>query len=95
MYLNQLLTYRLEFAKDSATIPPNLKNELNMGLKRMNAMKNGLMVMVGSEMWDKVKSDISADRLHDLSILLDIVGPMENIGELVEVLKETPKVIVN
>lgn len=38
--------------------------------------------------WDKVNSDLTDDRLHDLALHIDFIAPIRNIAEITEVLKE-------
>jgi len=61
---------------------------MNNSINGATAFKNALMVRSHNIKWDKVNSDLTDDRLHDLALHIDFISPIRNIAEITEVLKE-------
>jgi hypothetical protein len=46
---------------------------------------------LSTETWDAIYGDITADRLHDLGLLMDVVADAENLEEITEEIKRIKK----
>ena len=88
LYLQEILRYSQEAIKSNPVTPSWFKTHMNNSINGATAFKNALMVRSPNIKWDKVNSDLTDDRLHDLALHIDFIAPIRNIAEITEVLKE-------
>jgi hypothetical protein len=87
LYLQEILQYSQEAIKSNPLTPSWFKTHINNSINGATAFKNSLMVRSPNIKWDKVNSDLTDDRLHDLALHIDFIAPIRNIAEITEVLQ--------
>jgi len=87
--LMQLVQYRIEGIKTNPLVPSLIKNDLNTVLNAHNRFIRTVAGYDKSGTWLKIKAEMTSEKVHDLSLLIDESMNVENLGEVVEVIKSS------
>ena len=88
LYVQQLLQYSLESIKDNPICPAFIKMDANNILSSMKRLKSDMSDKGKGASWQAITEDVSSDRIHDISLLLDTVRYITNINDIITTIQE-------
>ncbi len=94
LYIAQIFKYELEWLKGCDLTPSFMKQDINGINNSIGRMLSDMMCKSTIETWEKVKSELNKDELHDISLLLDAIMGVANVAEITEIINEAKKELV-
>lgn len=88
LYVATILKYNLEWLKRDELCPSHVKVDISNIENSLRRMMSNIRDRSGPQTWEIVKNDLGGDQLHDISLLLDAVANVENVGEITKVINE-------
>ena len=89
LYLNQIQIETAKHLKSLSFLPASHKNCLNSIEKAANAYNRLLLQVSDKEEYrNEIKEELSGENIKDLSLLMDEFAEMENLCEVLMVVKE-------
>jgi hypothetical protein len=86
--LMQLLKYRADAIRTNPLMPSNMKHDLNTVLSAQGRFINTVHNHgVKTNLWAKIRADMTSEMVHDLSLLIDESMNIENLGDIVQMIK--------
>ncbi len=86
LYLSKLFLYNLDWMKSSELCPTYMKGDISNITNSIHRLLNDMMCK-DPQRWEKVKIDLSKDKLYDLLLLIDCMADIDNIAEITEVIQ--------
>jgi hypothetical protein len=95
LFLNQILEYYYDGILSNRVVPENIKAELRVRKNGIKRLHNVLKSDASDDIWNRIKSDYTADRIHDLSLLINEVQDVVNIEAITNLARITKESQVN
>lgn len=89
LYLSQIYMYSLDWMKAGELCPSYLKNDIQNIQNSIKRMLNDMMCKSTPEMWERVSMELKKEELHDISLLIDSMYDVTNVGDIVKVIEES------
>lgn len=89
MIYQQLMIYEAQGLKGADYISNEFKQRMTGFVQSIHLFKSYQRSKTNKETWDAVIADLSADKIHDIGLLINEVVNIENIGDIVEVIAKS------
>jgi hypothetical protein len=88
LYLNQIQIATIDWIKANPICQPWIKNVLNNQVNAMNHFENKLKQLDNSGAWQPIQSDLLNDRIHDISLHMDVISKVNEVAEITAVVEQ-------
>lgn len=88
LYLQQILFYNIQDLTSLKVTPAKLKNCMLKVNAEIERSVRHASQMTDEKTWQAISEDLEDDRLHDLSMLLEIFSDVKNIGQVVDIITQ-------